>query len=164
MFFLCPLALAVGVDPGDARSVERALAATDMTHLGDRIVATLSGGERVRAMLARALAVEAPILLVDEPVAALDPYHQLQVMEVLQDTARRGTAIVAVLHDLTLAARFCDRLVLLLDGRVAVEGDPSAVLAGSKLEQAFQIRVLRGQHLGQNYVVPWSRHRHDDVG
>ena len=151
-----------GPHPDDNAIVEQAMAATDVTHLRDRTVGTLSGGERVRVMLARALAVEAPTLLVDEPVAALDPYHQLQVMEVLRATAHRGTAVVAVLHDLTLAARFCDRLLLLRDGRVLVEGGPSAVLTGPNLERAFQVTTVRGRHDGQEYVVPWSRRLADE--
>jgi iron complex transport system ATP-binding protein len=147
-----------GPHPDDGRIVAAAMAATDVVHLRDRTIGTLSGGERVRVMLARAFAVEAPTLLVDEPVAALDPYHQLQVMEVLRETAHRGTAVVAVLHDLTLAARFCDRLLLLREGRVLVEGNPSDVLTGPHLEQAFRVTTLRGQHDGQDYVVPWSRY------
>ncbi len=146
-----------GPGPDDDAIVEQAMAATDVVHLRGRTVGTLSGGERVRVMLARALAVEAPTLLVDEPVAALDPYHQLQVMEVLRATAHRGTAVVAVLHDLTLAARFCDRLLLLGHGRVLVEGNPADVLTGPNLAQAFHVTTLRGRHEGQDYVVPWSR-------
>ena len=83
-----------------------ALRATETEALRYRTLATLSGGERMRVLLARALAVEAAALVADEPIAALDPYHQLQVMEVLRETARRGTLVVVVLHDLTLAARF----------------------------------------------------------
>ena len=153
-----------GPDPGDTAIVEQVMAATDVTRLWDRTVGTLSGGERVRVMLARALAVEAPTLLVDEPVAALDPYHQLQVMAVLRETAHRGTAIVAVLHDLTLAARFCDRLLLLEGGRLLAEGKPRTVLTEQNLAAAFQVTTLRGQHLGQDYVVPWSLCPRHDAG
>ena len=146
-----------GPDPRDDEIVARVLEATDAAHLGQRTIGTLSGGERVRVLLARALAVEAPVLLVDEPVAALDPYHQLEVMELLQATARRGTAVVAVLHDLTLAARFCDRLLLLGAGRVLKEGTPSDVLTASNLAQAFQVSAVQGRHDDEPYVVPWSR-------
>ncbi len=146
-----------GPDPQDDAVVARVLAATDVTHLRDRTIGTLSGGERVRALMARALAVEAPILLVDEPVAALDPYHQLEVMELLRRTAHGGTAVVAVLHDLTLAARFCDRLMLLRAGHVLVEGVPAAVLTAPNLAAAFQVATIQGQHEGETYILPWSR-------
>jgi len=146
-----------GAQSEDDAATLRAMAATEVTHLRTRTAGTLSGGERVRVMLARALAVEAPILLVDEPVAALDPYHQLQVMDVLRKTAHRGTAIVAVLHDLTLAARFCDRLILLHSGRLMADGSPQEVLTETNLADVFQVSTLRGTHLGQDYVVPWSR-------
>ena len=144
-------------EPGDDAVIERVLAATNVTHLRDRAIGSLSGGERVRVLLARALVVDAPILLVDEPVAALDPFHQLEVMEVLRDTAHRGGAVVAVLHDLTLAARFCDRLVLLKEGHVLAEGRPDEVLAPDYLADAFHVSMARGTHEGQAYVLPWRR-------
>ena len=85
----------------DIEAVERSMAATGVAHLKARAFNTLSGGEKLRVLLARALAVEAPMLLADEPVAALDPYHRLQVMELFRTIAAKGTAIVIVLHDLT---------------------------------------------------------------
>ena len=87
------------------------MAACDIVPFRSRTMGEVSGGERLRILLARALAVEADILLADEPIAALDPLHQLQVMELLRMTARQGRGVVVVLHDLALAARFCDRLV-----------------------------------------------------
>lgn len=141
----------------DHAAVSRAMRATEIVEFGDRTLATLSGGERMRVMLARALAVEAPILLADEPVAALDPYHQLQVMEVLKEAAQRGTAVMAVLHDLTLAARFCDRLMLLHDGVVLAEGAPSSVLSESNLETAYSVAFVRGRHGDQDFLVAWDR-------
>jgi iron complex transport system ATP-binding protein len=146
-----------GADPRDDAVVARMLAATDIAALRERRVGTLSGGEKLRALLARALAVEAPFLLVDEPVAALDPYHQLEIMELLRATAGRGTAVAAILHDLTLAARFCDRLVLLGAGRVLAEGEPDQVLTEAKLADAFRVATLQGAHQGGRYVLPWSR-------
>lgn len=146
-----------GADPRDDEVVAGMLEATGIATLRDRRVGTLSGGERVRALLARALAVEAPFLLVDEPVAALDPYHQLEIMELLRATAGRGTAVAAILHDLTLAARFCDRLVLLGAGRVLAEGVPDQVLTEAKLADAFQVSTVQGAYQGVRYVLPWSR-------
>lgn len=142
----------------DKDAVERAMTATDIWHLAERRVNTLSGGERLRVLLARALAVEAPILLADEPVAALDPYHQLQVMEILRAAAGQGRAIVVVMHDLTLASRFCDRLLLLRDGQVVAAGRPADVLTDDNLRFAYDVSVLRGHHRDQDYLLPWTRY------
>jgi iron complex transport system ATP-binding protein len=138
--------------------VTAALRVTETEALRHRTLATLSGGERMRVLLARALAVEAVALVADEPIAALDPYHQLQVMEVLQETARRGTLVVVVLHDLTLAARFCDRLVLLDAGRVVADGSPDVVLSTANLTRVYRVTAVRDTHDSALYVVPWSRH------
>ena len=142
----------------DARAVTAALRATETEALRHRTLATLSGGERMRVLLARALAVEAAALVADEPIAALDPYHQLQVMEVLRETTRRGTLVVVVLHDLTLAARFCDRLVLLDAGHVVADGAPDVVLSAANLTRVYRVTVVRDIHDGALYVVPWARH------
>lgn len=138
-------------------AARRAMAAADVTALAHRTTGTLSGGERARVLLARALAVEAPVLLADEPVAALDPYHALQVMELLRATARAGTAVVAVLHDLTLAARFCDRLALMDRGTLAALGAPMEVLAPGPVAAAYRVAVERGTRDGVPFVIPWSR-------
>ncbi|MHA1113035.1 MAG: ABC transporter ATP-binding protein [Alphaproteobacteria bacterium] len=143
--------------PADATAIDGAMARTDIAHLGGRNVQTLSGGERARVLLARVLAVEAPVLLADEPIAALDPYHQLHVMALLRATADAGAAIVAVLHDLTLAARYCDRLVLMNAGRVVAEGDAATVLDETNLRAAYRLAALYGEHEGSPYVLPWRR-------
>ena len=146
-----------GPGPEDAAAVARALDRADVAHLARRPAGALSGGERARALLARALAVEAPILLADEPTAALDPFHQLQVMEVLRGAARAGDLVVVVLHDLALAARFCDRLVLLAGGRTLADGPPAEVLDGPRLAEAYGVEALRGEHEAELYVLPWRR-------
>ncbi len=94
----------------------------------------------MRILLARALAVEAEFLLADEPIAALDPLHQLQVMEMLRETARQGRGVIVVLHDLALASRFCDRLVLLADGGVLVQGSPREVLTDANVQARLRCR------------------------
>ena len=142
----------------DEAAVARAMARTDILHLADRAEPTLSSGERMRALLARALAVEAPWLLVDEPVTALDPAHQLDAMALLRAIARDGTGVVAVLHDLTLAARFCDRIVVLADGRLIADGSPEEALSDVLLARAFGVTAERGWACdGTRYILPWVR-------
>ncbi|MFG1427203.1 ABC transporter ATP-binding protein [Roseixanthobacter glucoisosaccharinicivorans] len=140
----------------DAATV-RAMAAADVMHLRDRTAGTLSGGERARVLLARALAVEAPVLLADEPVAALDPYHQLQAMELLRGLARAGTTVIVVIHDLTLAARFCDRLALMTDGTLLAAGPPAEVLTPDRVAKAYGVTVETGMRAGEKFVLPWRR-------
>ena len=141
----------------DQQAVEAAMGKTEIADLAERNVLTLSAGERARVMLARALAVEAPLLLADEPIAALDPYHQLHIMEVLKAEANSGRAVVVVLHDLTLAARFCDRIVLLSEGRIIADGRADAVLTEENLAAAYRITAHQGGAGDARYVVPWRR-------
>jgi iron complex transport system ATP-binding protein len=140
----------------DARAVDAALARVDAAHLRDRVVSALSGGERARVMLARVLAGEPRILLADEPGAGLDPAHQLQVMGHMRRLARQGHGVVVVLHDLTLAARFCDRLVMLRDGQMVASGPVSQVLTQGHLDAVFRLRCLGGTHENEPLLVPWE--------
>jgi iron complex transport system ATP-binding protein len=123
----------------DAEAVTAAMAAADVAHLADRDTTTLSGGERARVLLARALAVGAPILLADEPTASLDPRHVLEIMALLRRVADDGRVVIAVMHDLGQVARFCDRVILLDAGRVVAEGRPEAVLTPQRLHQVYGI-------------------------
>jgi len=125
--------------PADAAAVETAMAAMDIAHLADRPATSLSGGERARVLLARALAVEAPVLLADEPTASLDPYHVLEIMTLLRHAADGGRLVVAVLHELGLATRFCDRIVLLDAGRVVAEGAPAEVLTPARVREVYRV-------------------------
>ena len=138
-------------------AVTRAMQRTGAAAFAARSIATLSGGEQSRVMLARALAVEAPVLLADEPVASLDPYHQLFVMALLRELAREGQLIVAVLHDLALAARFCGRLVLMQEGRMIAAGAPDTVLTGDNLARAYGVEALHGSHRDEAFVLAWRR-------
>jgi iron complex transport system ATP-binding protein len=143
-----------GPDVADQAAVERALMSADVAALRHRTMAHLSGGERARVLLARALAVEAPLLLADEPVAALDPLHQLRVMELLVSAARNGAGVIVVLHDLSLAARFCDRLVLIARGAIVAQGPPAAVLTPENLALAYGVDVVCGESAGIPYFLP----------
>lgn len=150
--------VALGRMPHGARedgsaAIADAMARCDVVQFASRRLNELSAGERARVLLARALATEAPILLVDEPAAHLDPAHQLRLMELLRAEAARGTAVAITLHDLSLASRFCDEIVVLRDGHVVGQGAPSDILSDAALAQVFGVAAKR---LDGN-VLPWSR-------
>jgi iron complex transport system ATP-binding protein len=137
----------------DEHAIEDALKRCDATQFAQRRVNELSAGERERVLLARALAVQAPILLADEPAAHLDPAHQLRLMELLRAEAARGTAVIVTLHDLALASRFCDNVVVMNAGRVVTQGEASLALSDGVLQDVFAIRARR---LDAG-VLPWER-------
>jgi iron complex transport system ATP-binding protein len=126
-------------DETDRNAVRAALAATGTEGFAARSVTTLSGGERARVALARALATQAPVLLADEPTVSLDARHQLVVMNVLREAARKGAAVLAVLHDLALAARFADDVLLMQGGRLVTQGEPRRVLTPERIAQVFGV-------------------------
>ena len=117
--------------PSDAEAVLRAMQAVDVMEFAERRVTELSGGERSRVALARVLAVEAPVILADEPTASLDPRHQIDVMKSLRAAADRGVLVIVVTHDLGLAARFADHVLVLADGRLVSQGAPAAGAVGT---------------------------------
>ena len=125
-----------------------------MRGFADRPIDSLSGGERTRAHLARAFAVEAPALLVDEPTASLDPYHQLAVMRLLDEYRRGGRLVVAVLHDLNLALAHCTRLLLMDGGVIARDGAPGAVIDSAALARHYQVEAFLAEHAGRRIAVP----------
>ena len=127
----------------DRRAVREALARCDAATFARRRMNALSAGERARILFARALATGAPILLVDEPAAFLDPSHQLRLMELLREEAWRGAAVAVTLHDLPLAARHCDEIMVLHQGRLAAQGTPAAALSDEALAEVFGIAALR---------------------
>lgn len=137
--------------------VARAMARTDVEQFRGRSVGALSMGERARVLVARAVAGEPRILLADEPVAGLDPAHQLEVMAMLEGMAADGAGVIVVLHDLTLAARHCTRLALLGSGRLVASGDAGTVLSTEHLRDCFGIRALSGESVDGPFVIPVGR-------
>lgn len=142
----------------DRQAVESALERTKTLQFSERTVGELSGGERQRVVFARALAQETPVLLLDEPTASLDINHQLRTLSMARALAREGKTIVAAIHDLDLAARFCDRLALLTDGELLAAGTPEAVLTAERIKTAFGIRAAVGTNpiTGTKTVTPLS--------
>lgn len=148
--FLVRDVVAMGRRPWEATSneklndaiVDAALQATDTTRLAHRDIATLSGGERARVALARVLSQQTPILFLDEPTAALDIKHQEQVLGLVRALASQGVAVVAVLHDLNAAARYCDQIVCLQQGKVAASGSVAQVYTTEILSWVYGHPVL----------------------
>lgn len=140
----------------DAAAVEEAMRLADVEGLAGRPITRLSGGERARVAMARVLAVGAPLILADEPTAALDPRHQLDVMSVLRNAARAGATVIAVTHDLGLAARFADRALVMREGLLIAAGTPTEAFAPDILAQVFGIEAYRADVAGETVLVPWT--------
>lgn len=124
----------------DRRKTSAALEMTNLTPFADRLVDTLSGGERQRAFLAMLVAQDADCLLLDEPISALDVAQQIDVMSfVRRQATEHGRSVVVILHDLNIAARFCDRLIVLSQGRIAAEGAPGTLIHPERLEALYGV-------------------------
>lgn len=143
----------------DQHAVDRALATTGMTGLAAEQVDSLSGGQRQRAWLALTVAQDTPFLLLDEPTTFLDVAHQLDVLELVRDLHAAGKTVVMVLHDVNQAARYCDHLVAMRDGRVIAAGPPSDVLTPELLADVFGVRcrVLIDPDSATPLIVPVAR-------
>ena len=122
----------------DREKVEQALAQTDLLRFADRLVDSLSGGERQRAWLAMMVAQDTRCLLLDEPTSALDIAHQVEMLALIQRLSReRGTGVVVVLHDINMAAHYCDEIIALSAGRVIAQGEPAAIMNGEVLGSIY---------------------------
>lgn len=146
----------------DRAIVLAALHAADAQHLAQRSYLSLSGGEQQRVHLARVLAQLWPgrtgqVLLLDEPTAMLDPLHQHSILHAIRQFAELGGAVLVILHDLNLAARYCDRLLLLADGRVRLSGTPEQVLQAGPLKSVFGLDVLIQRHPERGHPLVIAR-------
>jgi iron complex transport system ATP-binding protein len=151
------LRLLASESPRDVEIGRRALARCDASHLAGRRLEAMSGGERQRLLLARALAQEPLLLLLDEPTTHLDITHQVRVLELVLEQCRAdGLAALVVVHDLTLAAQYCDRLVLIGGGRIVARGTPAEVLTAERIASVYGARVgvLAHPETGRPVVVP----------
>jgi iron complex transport system ATP-binding protein len=142
--------------PHDSEVVLRAMQAADVVEFGARRVTELSGGERSRVALARVLAVEAPVILADEPTSSLDPRHQIDVMKTLRAAADKGVLVIVVTHDLGLAARFADTAMVLSDGRMVSQGTPAEALSEQVMGEVFRISAFRAEYQRETVIVPWA--------
>jgi iron complex transport system ATP-binding protein len=142
----------------DEAAIREALERTDVAHLVERRFTELSGGERARVSLARVLAQDTPVVLLDEPTAALDLRHQEDVLRIARELAREGRTVVVVLHDLSLAGAYADRVALLEHGRLRALGTPVEVLTEQLVSEVYQLSVevlVRG---GRPLIIPRRSH------
>lgn len=143
----------------DLAVVRQAMEMTDTWHLTDRALGSLSGGERQRSLVALALAQDTPVILLDEPTASLDLTHQIGVMELVREISRcRGGTVLVAMHDLTLAAQYCDRIVMLSAGRSYAEGVPGAVLTKENILEVYgsNVSIMSHPTAGTPVVLPIS--------
>jgi iron complex transport system ATP-binding protein len=151
-----PRGAGADLSAADRAAIARAMDVTGVAAHAERPVTTLSGGERARVALARVLATEAEIILADEPTASLDPRYQLIVLGILRRHAEAGGTVLAVLHDLGLAARQASRLIVLDHGRIVADGPPREVLTKARLAETFGVNAQIVTLVDAPVVIPWT--------
>lgn len=140
----------------DREACQKAMALTGISHLSGRSILTLSGGEWQRVLIARALAQETPLLLLDEPISQLDINHQIEILSVLQSLTRQGSTVICVIHDLNLASQYCDEIIMLDQGTVYATGTPHKVMTQENIRAVFGLDVMIKTHptTGKLYLIP----------
>jgi len=149
----------------DINIVRDAMEKTNTLFLKDRLITQLSGGELQRVIIARAFAQNPKILLLDEPTSHLDITNQIDILNLIKNASRKGMVVVAVIHDLNLAAYYCDKICLLQDGKLISAGTPEQVLTSSNIERAFNItvKVIPNEITNSLYVIPVLEPLHDTL-
>jgi iron complex transport system ATP-binding protein len=145
-----------GLSAADTEVVDRVMRRMEVEAFRNRPATELSGGEKARVLIARALAQDAPLLLADEPTAGLDPSHQIGLMRIFAELAAEGHGVVASMHELGLAARWCSRLLLIDDGCIVADGTPRDVLTMERLRTVYGVETYLGEAAGGMIVQPLS--------
>lgn len=140
----------------DREIAKKAMIASNVWHLKDRRINEISGGERQRVFIARALVQQTDIVLLDEPVSHLDLQHQIEVLDIARKLTDEGKTIIAVLHDLNLASLYCDYLLLLKDGIITAQGEPERVLTEEVIQRVYGIKphIINGVYNNRPYIIP----------
>ena len=150
------------ISPNDRQIIEEALEATDTTHFAQRSLGSLSGGERQRVFIARALAQNTPVLLLDEPTSFLDMKHQVGIYDLLKTAQlEKEKTIIAVTHDINLATQYCDKILLLTPNNDFKLGTPKEVLSETEITRIFGVKVYSGTIAGKDFYIPLGKHIHN---
>lgn len=153
------LRLLQGEGPEDLEFARKAMEITNTWQLKDKNVNELSGGERQRVILARALAQDTPVILLDEPISQLDIHHQIELMDTLHEmTVDHGITVVVVLHDLNIASEYSDHIVLLNNGKIAMQGSPEEVFCSDVISGVYGlcVKVIDNPETGRPLVIPYG--------
>jgi iron complex transport system ATP-binding protein len=142
------------LSPADKQCVEKAMRDTAITEFANRLVTSLSGGEKARVLLARTMAANTPFLFADEPAASLDPHYQLEMLSLLKRQVGPERGVVVVMHDLNLAQQYCDRLIVVSNGEIVADGTPDEVMTDQMLSRVFHVQMSRWSEKGTRFMVP----------